>query len=230
MSGSGSVRVLVDMDGVLADFEGALLRKYRERYPGEPFIELSERRGFLARDQYRQISPELGPKLSSVYESPGFFLDLKPISGAIEAMKEMSNLRNTEVFLCTSPILQYEHCVQEKFLWVEKHLGAEFVQRLILTRDKTIVHADLLIDDKDSIKGESAEGIQGLHASVKGESAEGIQGLHAPVKGVQASPSWEHILFTCCHNQHLQLQPPQRRLQSWADDWRAILDSKRRPN
>ncbi|KAK1163901.1 5'(3')-deoxyribonucleotidase, cytosolic type-like [Acipenser oxyrinchus oxyrinchus] len=200
MSGSGSVRVLVDMDGVLADFEGALLRKYRERYPGEPFIELSERRGFLARDQYRQISPELGPKLSSVYESPGFFLDLKPIPGAIEAMKEMSNLKNTEMFLCTSPILQYEHCVQEKFLWVEKHLGAEFVQRLILTRDKTIVHADLLIDDKDSIKG------------------------------VQASPSWEHILFTCCHNQHLQLQPPQRRLQSWADDWRAILDSKRRPN
>lgn len=41
------------------------------------------------------------------------------------------------------------------------------------------------------------------------------------------NPSWEHVLFTACHNRHLQLKPPSRRLQSWTDDWRAILDSKR---
>lgn len=45
--------------------------------------------------------------------------------------------------------------------------------------------------------------------------------------GVEPNPAWEHILFTACHNKHLPLSLPQRRLLSWSDDWRAILDSKR---
>lgn len=40
-----------------------------------------------------------------------------------------------------------------QYRWVEKHLGPQFVERIILTRDKTVVLGDLLIDDKDSIQG-----------------------------------------------------------------------------
>jgi hypothetical protein len=36
---------------------------------------------------------------------------------------------------------------------VEQNLGPEFVERIILTRDKTVVMGDLLIDDKDNIQG-----------------------------------------------------------------------------
>uniref|UniRef100_A0A8D2N5B3 5', 3'-nucleotidase, cytosolic n=1 Tax=Zonotrichia albicollis TaxID=44394 RepID=A0A8D2N5B3_ZONAL len=72
------------------------------------------------------------------------------------------------------------------YKWVEKHLGPEFVERIILTRDKTVVAADLLFDDKDTIQG------------------------------AEPRPSWEHILFTCCHNRHLQLPAPRRRLRSWS--------------
>lgn len=45
--------------------------------------------------------------------------------------------------------------------------------------------------------------------------------------GVESNPAWEHILFTACHNKHISTSPPQRRLQSWSDNWRAILESKR---
>lgn len=45
--------------------------------------------------------------------------------------------------------------------------------------------------------------------------------------GVENKPAWEHVLFTACHNKHLSPHPSQKRLLSWADDWRAILDSKR---
>ncbi|XP_065764905.1 5'(3')-deoxyribonucleotidase, cytosolic type isoform X1 [Muntiacus reevesi] len=191
------VRVLVDMDCVLADFEAGLLRGFLQRFPGEPHVPLAERRGFYAREQYRALRPDLADKVASVFEAPGFFLDLEPIPGALEAMREMSDMQDTQVFICTSPLMKYDHCVAEKYRWVEKHLGPQFVERIIMTRDKTVISGDILIDDKEVIRGQ------------------------------EETPSWEHILFTCCHNQHLALAPPRRRLRSWSDNWREIIDSKR---
>ena len=59
-SASGKrLRILVDMDGVLADFEGGFLKKYRARYPGEPHISLEDRRGFWVSTQYGQLRSDL---------------------------------------------------------------------------------------------------------------------------------------------------------------------------
>lgn len=59
-SASGKrLRVLVDMDGVLADFEGGFLKKYRARYPDEPYISLEDRRGFWVSTQYGGLRSDL---------------------------------------------------------------------------------------------------------------------------------------------------------------------------
>uniref|UniRef100_A0A8C4SNP4 5',3'-nucleotidase, mitochondrial n=1 Tax=Erpetoichthys calabaricus TaxID=27687 RepID=A0A8C4SNP4_ERPCA len=194
---SGGLRVLVDMDGVLADFEGGFLKKFQARYPNEPCISLEDRRGFWVSAQYGQLRSDLCEKAISIWESKNFFIELEPLPGAVEAVKEMSQLKNTDVFICTSPIKKFTYCPYEKYAWVEKHFGCDFLEQMILTRDKTIVSADLLIDDRPDITG------------------------------AETRPSWEHILFTSCHNKHLTPNQPIRRLHSWADDWRAILDSKR---
>ncbi|XP_030150510.1 5'(3')-deoxyribonucleotidase, mitochondrial isoform X2 [Lynx canadensis] len=202
-AGGRSLRVLVDMDGVLADFEGGFLRKFRARFPDQPYIALEDRRGFWLSEQYGRLQPGLSEKAISIWESENFFLDLEPLPGAVEAVKQMANLENTDVFICTSPIKMYKYCPYEKYAWVEKHFGPDFLDQIVLATDKTVVSADLLIDDRPDITGKW------------------------PAAGAEPTPSWEHILFTACHNRHLQLQPPSRRLHSWADDWKAVLDSKR---
>ena len=40
-----------------------------------------------------------------------------------------------------------------QFEWVEHHLGWKWINKLIVTKDKTVVSGDLLIDDKPIIKG-----------------------------------------------------------------------------
>ncbi len=90
------------------------------------------------------------------------------------------SLCSTDVFICTSPIKHYKHCPYEKvsrfsvsqhlfcslnkllpflflfaqYAWVEKHLGYDFLEQVILTRDKTLIAGDILIDDKPDILGE----------------------------------------------------------------------------
>jgi 5'-nucleotidase len=53
---------------------------------------------------------------------------------------------------------------------VEKNLGPDWVKRVILTKDKTLVKADFLIDDKPEITG------------------------------AEAVPVWEHILYDRPYN------------------------------
>ncbi|XP_036693950.1 5'(3')-deoxyribonucleotidase, mitochondrial isoform X10 [Balaenoptera musculus] len=164
-----ALRVLVDMDGVLADFEGGFLRKFRARFPDQPFIALEDRRGFWVSEQYDRLQPGLSfpvalrlrvfldgtqgvtEKAISIWESENFFFDLEPLPGAVEAVKQMANLESTDVFICTSPIKMYKYCPFEKYAWVEKHFGPDFLEQIVLTRDKTVVSADLLIDDRVDI-------------------------------------------------------------------------------
>jgi len=56
------LRVLVDMDQTLADFEGHFLKKFREKFPEEPFIPLEKRNTFYISDQYEKINEDLKVK------------------------------------------------------------------------------------------------------------------------------------------------------------------------
>lgn len=141
--------ILLDQDGVLADFEHAFLTEWKLRYPDIPAVEYTDRTSFYILENYPEA---LRPLATAIYTAPGFIENLPPVAGAIEAVKELMSL-GIDIRICTSPLSQFENCVAEKYLWVEKHLGREATNQLILTKDKTLIHGNLLIDDKPNIQG-----------------------------------------------------------------------------
>jgi 5'-nucleotidase len=74
------------------------------------------------------------------------------IPGSIDFIRDVIELGH-EVFICSTPTSTYDPNVIEKYRWVEKNLGKDFINRLILTRDKTLIRGDILIDDNLEIKG-----------------------------------------------------------------------------
>lgn len=141
--------ILVDMDNTLADFDAGLLTKWQKLYPGEFFVPLEERTTFHPHNDYPE---HLQQKVYDLCHSKGFIRELLPVPGGIEAVLEMLD-RGHDVRFCTSHLFEYDHCVLEKYQWIEEHFGAPFVDRIILTRDKTLIRGDMLIDDKPEIIG-----------------------------------------------------------------------------
>jgi len=140
--------VLVDMDGVLANFEKGLIDRFKAAYPQRPIIPYRERTTFEVEEDYHGQDKE---RMKELRKIPGFFLELEPIEGGVGALEEMAEL--ADVRICTAPTTYYKNCVLEKYAWVERHLGSEWVRRIILTKDKTLVRGDYLIDDKPEITG-----------------------------------------------------------------------------
>jgi 5'-nucleotidase len=145
--------VLVDQDGVLADFEQGLLDVFRATHPGAPFIALAERRKFYAREQY---PPEWADTIDAIVRTEGFYRDLPAIEYASAALEEMLAAGH-DVFLCSSPLTGSRWCVPEKLAWVEQHLGPAWLRRTVITPDKTLVGDRLqpcvLVDDRPTVAG-----------------------------------------------------------------------------
>jgi 5'-nucleotidase len=146
---TSGTRILIDQDGPLADFERGFLDRWRQRFPNSPYVPRRERRSFKIRDDY---PAEQRVDVESIYVEPGFYLDLPVVDGAAPAIETMRR-KGFEIFICTSPLSQYRNCVLEKFLWVERHFGFEFTKRIIVTKDKTLVKANVLIDDAPKVDG-----------------------------------------------------------------------------
>lgn len=141
--------VLVDLDGPLADFESEFLKRWKEKFPNEFFIPLKQRRTFFLNDEYPE---HLRKKVAQIIATAGFFSDLFPVPGSLDAVKAMVTLGN-KIIICTSDIYFNMTCLADKRRWVQTHLGDNLAKTMIFTRDKTLVRGDFLVDDKPEITG-----------------------------------------------------------------------------
>ena len=75
----------------------------------------------------------------------GFFANMPPMPGALEAYMFLHE--NFETYILTRPSVLNPLSYTEKRVWVEKHLGIEICDNLIMSCHKGLLKGDYLIDD-----------------------------------------------------------------------------------
>lgn len=131
--------VLLDCDGVLADFTGGVLKVVNKR---------SGTNWKPADVKTFKISENIGISNSLIYEiagAAGFCMSLKPYPGAKEGVAELK--RKHDVYVVTSPITSSPTWVYERTKWLKKHFSIDD-DHVINASCKERINGDMLVDDK----------------------------------------------------------------------------------
>ena len=141
--------ILIDQDGPLADETARLFEILRERYPADLSRHSGVRTQFALTDNF---PAHLSEAIEEIRRSKGFYYSFPPVAGSVEAVNEMTRLGH-RVYICTAPLSHYEHCIPEKYAWIERYLGSDFTMRIVPAKDKTVVRGNILIDDRPEVEG-----------------------------------------------------------------------------
>lgn len=76
---------------------------------------------------------------------PNIFSKLKPIEGAIDAVKTL--MKYYEVYILTSSPWDNNTAASEKIEWIKKYFGDLLKKRVIISHNKHLCIGDYLIDD-----------------------------------------------------------------------------------
>lgn len=175
--------ILIDMDGVIANWGKHWDHILDTHWPEARVPRHAQQRTFNLKEGLDAYDCDV---VDMVMNHAGFYRDLEPIEGAPEALNKMVDMGYV-VRVCTSPWISNETCASDKLAWLEKHIGAGWAARAIITSDKTSVRGDLLIDDKPKIKGEMTpewEHILFDQPYNQGESQ----------RRIKSWAEWEHVL------------------------------------
>lgn len=123
--------LLIDMDGVMCSFEGAMsiLAPHIFIGDGDDYVERSK----------------LVNEVCSHPDNCRLFKDLEPIDGAVGAINELKE--KYEILFCSTPMSAVPESFTDKALWLYEHFGEWSHGKLILTHRKDLVIGDFLIDD-----------------------------------------------------------------------------------
>lgn len=77
---------------------------------------------------------------------PGFFLSLKPVDGALKAVRQLIRM-GFDVQIATQPVAESPHSYSEKIQWLGMWFP-ELISKVNMVQDKGMLKADFLIDDR----------------------------------------------------------------------------------
>jgi 5'-nucleotidase len=139
-------RVMVDMDGVLADVYHRFFELHEEDFGKKISIQ----------DIIGLKEAEAFPNQLKWVNTPGFFKSIPVMSGSRQGLKRLND--NFEVIV-VSMATEFPESLTDKQLWLNKHYPFISWKQIVFCGCKDIIQADIMIDDHlknlDNFKGET---------------------------------------------------------------------------
>ncbi len=135
-----SKRIAIDMDEVMAD-PIARFQKWYHRDFGEyiPAKDIENKRFPSG------VPPERKEYVFQYLNTKGFFADLPVIEDSQRVIKKLIDNR-FEIFVATAA-MEFKSSFEDKYAWLEEHFPFIHWRNYVYCGDKSIIHADYLIDD-----------------------------------------------------------------------------------
>jgi 5'-nucleotidase len=136
--------VLVDMDGVLADFDAAVL----DQLP--PGIERVARTHFYISEDYQTHAKHV----RDITSRADFFLDLPLVDNALDGWQRLIGA-GYQPQICSAPLSRNSDSVRNKLAWLDRHFAPRFgdlvVSEAIIDKRKYRHGGLALIDDRPEV-------------------------------------------------------------------------------
>lgn len=132
------VRIAIDMDEVIADFQTKHLDLFN--YNFKESLTIEDIKGTRLWKLRQHISKEI----LEFVDDADFFRDLKVIDGSQEVIRELS--KYYEIYITTAA-MEHPSSFQAKFEWLNEHFSFIPPMNYVFCGDKSIIKADYLIDD-----------------------------------------------------------------------------------
>lgn len=145
---AGTPIILSDQDGVLFDWQLGFDQRLVRDIPHVTPLTREELTIFKAQNLYDAAHQ---PTIQEFMDEPGFYSGLEIMEGAVVGLNEIAEEFPT--FIVTAPYLSNRTCASEKLESIRYHFGDKWLDKTILSSDKTLVRGSVLIDDKKDITG-----------------------------------------------------------------------------
>lgn len=136
--------VLVDMDGVLADFDAAVL----DQLPPE-IARVTRKNFYIAEDYPRHVAD-----VHYITSHADFFLNLPLVDDALEGWQRLLDA-GYHPRICSAPLSRNTRSAPAKLAWLRRHFVPRFgelvVSEAIIDRNKHRYDALALIDDRPDV-------------------------------------------------------------------------------
>lgn len=184
------LHILVDMDGVLADFDSMFYeRRVRQGLFAIPPWQLKT---FYADQSY---PPGMITREMAIEEMQRgyFFRDMSQIPGAYHATQRLLRMGHT-LQICSKPLKEVSDCVEQKTDWLyDRRMCWNWKTEPIFTQIKAEHHADYLIDDRPNALEHDRE------------------------HGFVGDAPWKQVLFVTAANQEAAKDHDGPMMYGWSD-------------
>jgi len=131
-------RIIIDMDEVIADPMGEMIRWYHEQYGALP--DKSKMIGSWVKGFPEEHHPLIWDRL----RAPGFFRNLPVMKDAVDVLRRLNE--KYEVFI-VSAAMEFPNSLKDKYDWLMEHFPFFTWKQIALTGSKDLVFGDFMIDD-----------------------------------------------------------------------------------